>query len=78
MLTPYEFTAPSAWASYFINGDATSLEDDEIAQADAFLEWVNMEWPVSCDDAGFMHRHDAYEFCPFASDCQTYTFLKQE
>lgn len=27
---------PAAWASYFINGDATCLDDDEIEQADAW------------------------------------------
>jgi hypothetical protein len=69
------YTAPSAWACYFINGDASGLEDDEIDAADAFIDSIGMGAPVSCDDAGFVTFHDAREFMPLAADCQTYTFL---
>jgi hypothetical protein len=30
-------TAPSAWASYLVNGDDSSLGDDEIQQVNAWL-----------------------------------------
>ena len=33
-----EVVAPATWASYFINGDASGLEDAEIAAADRWLE----------------------------------------
>ena len=68
-------TAPSAWASYFINGDASGLEDEEQAQADAFLARLGWGAPVGCEDAGFMRRHDAFPECPLAADCQEYAFL---
>lgn len=36
-------TAPAYWASYFINGDASSLDDEEQAQADTWLKRENVE-----------------------------------
>lgn len=69
-------TAPSHWASYFINGDSSSFEDDsEIAAADNFLKRLGYGTPVSCEDAGFMWRHDAHSEFPLGADCQTYSFL---
>lgn len=70
-----EATAPSHWASYLINGDSSGLEDDDIAQCDAWIEREGMGTPVSCEDAGFIRWHDANKECPFAADCQTYVFL---
>ncbi|MCK1671094.1 hypothetical protein [Bradyrhizobium sp. 150] len=67
-------TAPSYWACYFINGDASGMEDSEIAQADQFAAWLGGPI-VSCDEAGFMRWHDATQFGALASDCQTYTAL---
>lgn len=72
----YEYRAPSSWAPYLINGDASGLEDAERARADAFMAWVGAGAPVSCEDAGFVHHHDAWAFCPLSADCQVYTFLK--
>lgn len=68
-------TAPSHWASYLINGDASGMEGEEQAQCDAWIEREGLGLPVSCDDAGFMTWHDARTECPLASDCQEYTFL---
>lgn len=68
-------TAPSHWASYFINGDASGMTDDEIAQADRFAEWLGGDI-VDCEDAGFMWAHDARRVCgALAADCQTYTAI---
>ena len=67
-------TAPSHWAVYFINGDATGMEDEDIAQADAFADCLGGHI-VDCEDAGFIHWHDARQFGVLASDCQTYTAL---
>ena len=67
-------TAPSYWASYFINGDAGDMSAEEIAQADAFAEWLGGSI-VDCEDAGFMRHHDAAQFGVLAADCQTYTAL---
>jgi hypothetical protein len=63
------FTAPSCWASYLINGDDSGIEPDEKAQADAFIEWVGAGDPVSCEDAGFVHHHDARISCRVPQTC---------
>jgi len=67
-------TAPSHWACYFIYGDPGDMDDSEIAQADAFAAWLGGDI-VDCVDAGFIHWHDARQWCPLASDCQEYTAL---
>lgn len=69
------YTAPSSWASYFINGDDSGLEEDEKRAADDFLAWAVLGAPVSCEDAGFIRRPDSFAVYPYAADCQTYTFL---
>ena len=33
-----EITAPDYWACYFINGDASGMTDEEIKNADFFIE----------------------------------------
>jgi len=69
-------TAPSAWATYLINGDDSGISAQDKAAADAF---VSREFegysPASCEDAGFIKFHDARAECPLAADCQTYTAL---
>lgn len=69
-------TAPSYWACYLINGDADGMEDEEIAQAGAFEAWLGGRI-VDCEDAGFIHGHDARFIvgAAYAADCQTYTAL---
>ena len=69
-------TAPSYWACYFINGDCSGMEDNEIDQADAFAEWLGHPI-VDCEDAGFMTFHDARQFGVLAADCMTYTALME-
>lgn len=70
-------TAPSHWASYFINGDDSGLEPEEKKQADAWLQHIGMGYPVSCEDAGFIHSHDARAVGALPADCQEYTFLDE-
>jgi len=72
---PETYTAPSAWISYLMNDDSSGLDDDDIKAADEFIEWVGAGMPVNAEDAGFIKHHDAYQFCPYAADCQKYTFL---
>jgi hypothetical protein len=67
-------TAPSHWACYFIYGDASGMDDEEIAQADAFADWLGGSI-VDCEDAGFIAYHDARQFGALAADCATYTAL---
>ncbi len=80
-------TAPSSWASYLINGDGSGLDEGEL---DAILAWLERigqyrlddrkahRYPVSCEDAGFVHWHDAWLEAQYAADCQTYAFLPVE
>lgn len=70
-------TAPSCWASYLINADASGLDESEKGACDAWIERLGWGAPVSCDDAGFIAYHDARQECPLASDCHIYTFLVQ-
>jgi hypothetical protein len=71
------YIAPSCWASYLINDDASGLEDADIAECDAWVESVGLGAPVGCEDYGFCHWHDAREFCKLATDCSTYSFAKR-
>lgn len=79
-LVTVTYTAPSAWASYWINADPSGLEDDEISEAnEAFASICAAHpgagpHPVDCEDAGFMHSPDFGK----AGDCQTYTFMYPE
>jgi hypothetical protein len=71
----YECTAPAHWASYLINGDASSLDDADQAEADAFQAEMNRrgyEWPVSCSDEADYGAPD-FGAC---GDILTYSFLK--
>ena len=70
----FTLTAPSSWASYLINGDASGIDDAERKAADAWIAVVGRA-PVSCTDAGFLRHHTAHDFMPLAADCQHYTFL---
>ncbi len=67
-------TAPTDWASYLINGDASGLDDNEERQADEWIDSLGWGAPVGCEDAGFIAWHDAREFA-LASDCHEYEFL---
>lgn len=72
------YTAPSAWASYLINGDASGIDDSERLAADAWVKSLGFGPPVTCEDAGFVTYHDAREFLPQAADCQRYGFMEDQ
>ena len=78
----FTVTAPSYWASYYVNGDASGLEDDELKAADQFHDWLAKNEPnlscVDAEDAEFVRYHDAFDFYPYGSDCSTFTFLVVE
>ena len=67
-------TAPSAWASYLIDGDCSGLDAAEALACEDWLRAERLGRPVTCVDAGFLWSHDASRFAP-ASDCQEYVFL---
>ena len=70
-----KLTAPAYWACYLINGDASGMEESEIAECDAWLESVGLGGPVGCEEEGFKHWHDARMFARYAADCALYTFI---
>ena len=70
------FTAPSAWASAFINDDWSGLEEDpqdaELAR-EVLAMYTSDGWSiVDCEDAGFLWNPDHGD----AGDCQAYAALK--
>lgn len=70
-----KLTAPSHWASYLINGDASGMERDDLDACCRWLNRINMGFPVDCTDAGFKPRyHDAWNEVPLGTDCQEYVF----
>lgn len=80
--TPITGIAPSSWAPYFINGDASVFDDlaegpSYKVRADKFAAWMGGPI-VSCEDAGFHWTHDASQFDVGGADCQEYTALIEE
>ena len=73
----YEYSAPSHWASYLINGDSSGLDEFDIKSADQWVRFLRMGDPVDCVEDGFRHWHDcqAQGFYPYAADCSVYTFI---
>ena len=67
-------TAPSAWASYLINGDSSGIESIDVEQCDAWIARCDIGLPHDCNDAGFRWHHDADVECPVGADCQHYVF----
>ena len=69
-------TAPSHWASAIVNGDYSGLSPDDVRDLNTWLANSALSFCdcVSCDDAGFMWRHDATDVTRTGADCQTYTF----
>lgn len=72
------FELPIYWASYLINGDASSLEDDEQKVVDTWLKETSEHYDanvsvVDCsEDQWFSHRNDATEL---GGMCCHYTVL---
>ncbi len=75
----FKLTAPSHWASYLINGDASGMSGEDLSQCNGWLEeeFGEAADAVDCEDAGFRWRHDASRHA-LAADCQTYTFLVED
>ena len=82
MFESITYQLPSHWASYLINGDASSFElwdDGEAEQAiiNRLLADIDLGGPVDVsEESDFMTYHDARSYGVLASDCSTYTFLK--
>lgn len=71
------YRAPSAWAPYLINGDASGMDDAEQAQCDAWIERIGLGAPVTCEDLGFMRAPVLHgDLVPYAGDYTEYSFLR--
>ena len=55
-----EYTLPAYWASYLINGDSSSLSDEETAEADNFVASINA-YCVNCADE-WSEGHNEFGF----------------
>ena len=79
----HEFDLPADWASYLINGDASSFDlyedgDEQIATIDKFIEDTGLGDPCSVsEDTFFLKYHDAQNYGVLAATCATYTFLEE-
>jgi hypothetical protein len=65
----YIATGAAQWASYFINGDASGLSDEERKPAD---DWCERELGpndaiVDCGEPYFTWHYDLYTGAPFAA-----------
>jgi hypothetical protein len=74
------YTAPSHWASYLINGDASGLTNEDHKACDAWLDSLEIVYgPVDCSsESYFTSWHDAWAQCPYAGDVLEYTFVTKE
>lgn len=73
-----ELAAPSYWASYLINGDASGLRNGEENDADSWLAEMAAGWgpPVEVsEDSEFRWYHSADAWVG-AADCAVYTFMR--
>ena len=70
-------TAPSHWACYLINDDASGLDDEDIRACDLFFRSQFGKRGAICVDAediGFVAWHDARAYA-LAADCSEFTFI---
>jgi|TARA_B100000085_G_scaffold171205_1_gene155807 hypothetical protein len=79
-----KYDLPAHWASYLINGDATSfsLNDDggdaEIALIDEIVADIDTKGGalITCSEESFFSKyHDAQPYGVLACDCLEYTFI---
>ncbi len=79
----HQFDLPADWASYLINGDATSFDlyedgDEQIAGIDKFIEDTGLGDAVEVSpETFFLKYHDAQNYGVLPCTCATYTFLEQ-
>lgn len=72
------FLLPSHWASYLINGDASSFSldddgDEQIAAIDTWMRQNHLGFCIDCAEAGFCWRNDGPDG-HLGADCMEFTF----
>lgn len=70
-----QYTLPTYWASYLVNGDASGLETSEVRAVD---EWLEREGDIGVcvdvsEDSWFAWRNDAGII---GGDVATFTFFQ--
>ena len=78
---PYTYDTipgPAAYASYYINGDASGLEAEEVRAADEWLEVHDVFDVIDCsDEAYFSSSTFAWGHTPYrAGDVLDYTIMR--
>lgn len=69
------YTLPAHWACYLINGDASGMDESEVAAVDKFTEDHCLLDALTCtDDEEFKHTHDASDYGVLACTCLDFTF----
>lgn len=70
------YSLPAYWASYLVNGDASSMEEAEQAQCDRFVADKGLGGCLNCsDESSFSRFHDAQYITGFvAADVLDFTF----
>jgi len=72
-----EYLLPEFWASPLINGDCSSLTDEDDRALDAWLAANNPGYCAGCsEESEFSAWHDARAYV-LACDCLTFTFYKE-
>lgn len=73
-----ELTAPSAWASYLINGDASGLNDGEERDIDQWLDHCAPAWgvPVDVSEESEFRKYHSASMWVGGADCVTYLFMR--
>ena len=77
------YMLPAHWASYLINGDASSfsLDEDkgekELAVIDKIIADIGAGDPIRCSRTAFLTcYHDASPYGILPCDCLQYTFIR--
>lgn len=82
--TEHLYCLPSHWASYLINGDASSFSlyddgDEQLETIDRIIADIGHGDPVAVsDESCFITYHDAHDYGVLACDCLEYTFIEKE
>jgi len=74
-MTTATYTLPAYWASCLINGDSSGMEENDMADCNAFLASIPGWHCASCsDESHFAHRNDSGN--NLAGDVLEFTFIK--
>jgi hypothetical protein len=67
-------TAPSHWAPYLINADASGLEPEDIDLIDHWIWTQTLGAPIDAEPIGYQWHHDAYNLLSQGAECSDFVF----